>query len=150
MIYLFDIDGTLTDTSKRLHYISGETKDWAAFYANAAYDAPIWETITIVRALHNAGQRIFMSTGRPESTRGLTMAGMSKYRVPVEVLYMRTDNDHREDYVVKSEILDHIYSDQPQTVPYNKIAGVFEDRQQVVDMYRARGLRVFQVAEGKF
>ena len=31
-----------------------------------------------------------------------------------------------------------------------KIGGVFEDRQQVVDMLRARGLRVFQVAKGDF
>ena len=150
MIYLFDIDGTLTDTSKRLHYISGETKDWAAFYANAAHDTPIWETITIARALHNAGQRIFMSTGRPESTRGLTMAWMSKYRVPVEVLYMRTDNDHREDYVVKSELLDQIILHNPPSVLYNSIGGAFEDRQQVVDMYRSRGLRVYQVAPGNF
>jgi len=68
MIYIFDIDGTLADVSHRLHYITGETKDWDAFFAAC----------------------------------GALMGG------------------------------------------------VFEDRQQCVDMYRARGLRVFQVAKGDF
>jgi hypothetical protein len=40
-----------------------------------------------------------------------------------------------------------VESDWREDLP---ILGVFEDRQQVVDMYRAKGLRVFQVADGKF
>jgi len=65
---------------------------------------------------------------------------------------MRKDGNHREDAAVKSELLDQVLSSYPQVPdrPNQKIAGVFEDRQQVVDMYRARGLRVFQVAKGDF
>jgi hypothetical protein len=66
---------------------------------------------------------------------------------------MRAEGDHREDNIVKSELLDKLlkYEGFPNEFPPSvKISGVFEDRQQVVDMYRARGLRVFQVAKGNF
>jgi hypothetical protein len=62
---------------------------------------------------------------------------------------MRKDGDHREDNEVKAELLDQITRHYSHLVGYT-IGGVFEDRQQVVDMYRARGLRVFQVAKGDF
>ena len=59
---------------------------------------------------------------------------------------MRPDGDHREDAIVKSELLDMINADYAN----EKLGGIFEDRQQVVDMYRKRGLRVFQVAKGAY
>lgn len=65
--------------------------------------------------------------------------------VKYEKLYMRRAGDHREDSVVKAELVDEIIQSWPMAV-----TGVFEDRKQVVDMYRAKGLRVFQVAEGNF
>ena len=52
-----------------------------------------------------------------------------------------------EDNIVKAELIIDVESDWREDLP---ILGVFEDRQQVVDMYRAKGLRVFQVADGKF
>jgi hypothetical protein len=48
--------------------------------------------------------------------------------------------------VVKSELYDQILLNFPKPI----IGGVFEDRQQVVRMYRDRGLKVFQVADGNF
>jgi hypothetical protein len=59
---------------------------------------------------------------------------------------MRKADDHREDCVIKAKMLDQILT----TYLPSQIGGVFEDRQQVVDMYRARGFRVFQVAKGDF
>jgi hypothetical protein len=61
---------------------------------------------------------------------------------------MRIEKDWREDFVVKSELLDKIllyYKVTPE-----ELGGAFEDRQQVVKMYRDRGIKVFQVAEGAY
>jgi hypothetical protein len=44
----------------------------------------------------------------------------------------------------------HVYNLKYYKEHKETIGGVFEDRQQVVDMYRARGLRVFQVDKGHF
>ena len=147
MLYLFDIDGTLADASHRLPLITQPKPDWDAFYIAADKDTPIWETITIARALDKSMHRIIMVSGRSEIIREATVVWLRKYRVPFECVYMRGVNDHREDTVVKSEILDWLIAANPKG---EKIGGVFEDRQQCVDMYRARGLRVFQVAEGNF
>ena len=57
---------------------------------------------------------------------------------------MREDDDFRSDDVLKSEFLDTMRKDgfDPSVA--------FDDRQQVVDMWRARGLTCIQVAEGDF
>jgi uncharacterized HAD superfamily protein len=157
VIYIFDIDGTLTDISHRLHFIGATAtsfvkeeespkKDWDSFFNAAVDDTPIFEVITIARALAKAGHTLIYSTGRRESSRSITVNWFNKYRVPMSIIYMRKNDDHREDNVVKSEIFDQILVDYSGEV----IGGVFEDRQQVVEMYRARGCRVFQVAPGNF
>ena len=61
-------------------------------------------------------------------------------------IYMRMTGDHREDFVVKEELLNMIIGDYCT----EEIGGAFEDRQQVVDMYRKRGFRAFQVAKGDY
>lgn len=147
MLFIVDVDGTIAEISHRLHFIQQEPKDWGAFFAAAGKDEPIWEVISVVRALRETGgHKIIISTGRSEDIRMLTVEWLRKFRVPFDAIYMRKSGDHREDNVVKSELLDKIIADNPTL----KLGGAFEDRQQVVDMYRDRGLKVFQVAKGNF
>lgn len=144
MIYIFDIDGTLSSCAHRLHFIQTEPKDWPAFFAAAVDDEPIWEVITVARGLYAAGHSIELMTGRPESSRALTVAWMKKYRVPFSTLLMRAEGDHREDFVIKAELLGN------PVFLGGKLGGVFEDRQQNVDMFREKGIKVFQVAKGAY
>ncbi len=147
MIYIFDIDGTIADISHRLHFITGEKKDWNTFHKACYNDVPIFDTITIARALDTAGHIVVYSTGRTTAIYNETIDWLKKYRLPnPQRVYMRPDGDHREDAIVKSELLDMINADYAN----EKLGGIFEDRQQVVDMYRKRGLRVFQVAKGAY
>jgi hypothetical protein len=87
-----------------------------------------------------------MVSGRSEQVRQETLEWLADENVPCKALYMREEGDHREDHVIKAEHLEHLLMNHGR----KQIAGVFEDRKQVVDMYRAKGLRVFQVAEGNF
>ena len=64
--------------------------------------------------------------------------------VPYDGLHMRVTGDQRKDSVVKAEIFDREIRDRYHVV------GVFDDRAQVVRMWRSLGLTVFQVAEGDF
>jgi hypothetical protein len=57
---------------------------------------------------------------------------------------MREYGDQRKDSIVKAEIFD-----QEIRGRYHVVA-VFDDRDQVVRMWRSLGLTVFQVAEGNF
>jgi hypothetical protein len=64
--------------------------------------------------------------------------------VPHAGLHMRRTGDSRKDSIVKKEIfereLKHAWH----------IVAVFDDRNQVVKMWRSLGLTVFQVADGDF
>jgi hypothetical protein len=59
-------------------------------------------------------------------------------------LYLRDDDDFRPDDITKKEIFDKVVSDgfKPQLA--------FDDRENVVKMWRSIGLPCFQVREGKF
>jgi hypothetical protein len=64
--------------------------------------------------------------------------------VPNHALYMRPARDSRDDGIVKSELLDRIIADGYE--PWLAI----DDRDRVVEMWRARGLTCLQCAPGDF
>ena len=145
-IIICDIDGTIADLSHRLHFITNGNHQWNEFFAAVAGDKPIPEVIKTIQLLSQAGATILLVTGRSTVCRFDTVMWLHGHSVPFEGLYMREEGDHRKDSIVKSELLDKISGEWDMS----QVIGAFEDRQQVVDMYRARGLRVFQVAEGNF
>jgi predicted kinase len=122
---LVDIDGTVALMAGRSPY------DWM----RVGEDEPNPSVITAVRAMHAAGHAIVFCSGRDEVCRAETEAWLELFvGVPYEALFMRPAGD----------IFDH------QVRDHWRIVGVFDDRQQVVRMWRALGLTVFQVAEGDF
>lgn len=150
MIYIFDIDGTLADISHRLHFIQQKPADWRGFFAACDKDQPIADVILTAQILAQNSELIYV-TGRSDECREATVAWLKQHKCPTWArhVYMRKSGDHREDHLVKAELLEQLTADWRVPECF-KIAGVFEDRQQVVDMYRAKGLRVFQVADGNF
>lgn len=52
--YLFDIDGTLSDLTHRLHHIQKEPKDWNAFFDGCGDDAPIKHIVNLAISLDDA------------------------------------------------------------------------------------------------
>lgn len=151
MIYLVDIDGTLADLTHRLHFIEQKPADWDGFFAACPDDEPIQEVIDTVNLLHDGGAQIFLVTGRSDAIKEQTIAWLDSRLNGWHGLYMRKAGDHRQDDIIKAELLAQIITEHVTAWDAPApILGVFEDRQQVVDMYRSKGLRVFQVAEGKF
>lgn len=149
MIYLVDIDGTVADLSHRLHFIEGETQDWDAFYDACDKDTPIQSVIDVINALDEAGHIVLFVSGRNEVVRGKTNTWLEDHMgfYPGHI-YMRSENDRREDTVVKSDLYDKITREW--FGERNKVVGVFDDRASVVKMWREKGLKVFHVAEGNF
>ncbi|BEL11587.1 hypothetical protein Q0Z83_097780 [Actinoplanes sichuanensis] len=132
---LVDIDGTVALMSGRSPY------DWG----RVGEDEPNPAVITAVRAMHAAGHAIVFCSGRDAVCRAETEAWLDLFvGVPYEALFMRPEGDSRKDSIVKREIFDLEVRDRWL------IVGVFDDRQQVVRMWRQLGLTVFQVAEGDF
>lgn len=86
-------------------------------------------------------------SGRKEKSRGETERWLRDKAMIGDcpfTLYMRKDDDNRDDTIVKEEIYNEYIKDQ-----YGVIAW-FDDRNKVVKHMRSLGLPVFQVADGDF
>jgi hypothetical protein len=142
--YLFDLDGTVADNAHRLHYIQGSPKDWKAFFSEVEGDKPILPVITLAQDLANSGKLIVYVSGRSSECRRATLRWLAAYNLPDGALYMRKEGDHRDDYVIKIELLAQILADG-----YTPLF-VFDDRDAVVKAWREAGLMCAQVQEGNF
>jgi hypothetical protein len=145
---LVDIDGTLSDASKRAKtYLGGDKPDWDAFYAACGEDAPIQRVIAIIDALSHAFD-IVLCTGRRKSCEETTREWLARY-VPSLMhapILFRKDGDKRHDTVVKPELLEAYMKENGNEKPY----AVFEDRNSMVAKWRELGYTCFQPANGDF
>lgn len=148
MYYIFDLDGTLADISHRLHFIEGEKKDWDAFYNTCDKDKPIQNTLDLLTDLYfSACANIIILSGRSDAVKEKTIKWLKdNLGIVFFTLYMRKAGDHRPDVEVKQEWLDEWLKHHNK----EEITGVFEDRKQVVDMWRKNGITCYQVAEGDY
>ena len=171
MRIVFDLDGTLANGEHRQHFITGEKKNWDAFFEACDNDRPVWPAISVLTALrHSTDARgyeniveIWSGRGRGENNSVLRKT-MEWFRedvrynfhvMPAESLgyfnrttylpiRMRRHKDYTPDVELKRGWLNEARAQgrEPQLV--------FDDRQKVVDMWRAEGIPCFQVAPGDF
>jgi predicted kinase len=134
-VILVDLDGTVALMGDRSPY------DVTKLHL----DRPNAPVIKAVKAMYEAGHTIVYCSGRTDDGREATEVWLEKYvGVPYAALHMRKTGDQRKDSVVKREIFE-------REIQHNwHVIAVFDDRNQVVRMWRELGLTVFQVAEGNF
>jgi len=145
MDIIVDIDGTIADIEHRRHWLKSTPKNWKQFYANIENDIPIQPVIAVVKCLwRNTNNNIIFCTGRGEEHRVKTTQWLRANVIPPKHLYMRKYNDFRDDGVVKFELLQEI-----RAAGFNPTIA-FDDRNRVVDMWRANGIICAQVAPGDF
>ena len=151
-MYIFDIDGTLTDPSHRLHLILNHegkkthAPHWNAFLEAAKDDAPIENMCRLFRALQRNKIPIICSTGRREDQRQMTEEWLEEHDLFPKMILMRPLGDYRSDTIVKPEILERVYG---RHIP-DQVITIFEDRARVTAAWRALGYHVCQVAEGDY
>jgi hypothetical protein len=145
-VAIFDIDGTLAEISHRHHWVKNKPKNWKAFNAAMHLDGVHNDVVDMLKILSES-YVILLASGRGEESRDVTVNWLNNVagiKGLYNKLYMRPLKDNRSDVIVKSEILDQILKDGFEPVM------VFDDRQGVVDMWRSRGIRTYQVAPGDF
>jgi hypothetical protein len=172
---IFDLDGTLTDCEHRRHfvdpaknqqyvkwfwykegdlrheYVDKDTREkfqpnWPAFYEACDKDEPIESTCDILNLLQSHFD-IQIWSGRCESVRSRTEYWINNHIVPYawndKRLKMRPIRDNTPDDVLKERWLDEAIA-EGKTIDF-----VFDDRKKVVEMWRRRGIFVFDVSQGK-
>lgn len=177
-LYIFDLDGTLAlidhrrhlversdcqacagtgrtlagdEPARDCHWCGGQGKfapDWPAFFAACVHDLPNWPVISAMNAILKSGADVWIWSGRSAEVMNETRTWLQRFfEVDADevVLTMRREGDYTPDEILKASWLDGL-----NEYDRRRLVAVFDDRQKVVDMWRARGVACFQVAPGNF
>jgi len=135
--YIFDIDGTLAlnKSGRNVHDETRVFEDTVNTYVHAVYKQLKFSTDIVIMS------------GRHDDCRPDTLKWLQWYidpEITTDDLYMRAADDNRPDYIIKYELFQQV------TKKYF-IVGAFDDRDQVVDLWRNKlQIPTFQVANGDF
>lgn len=134
-VVIVDVDGTVATMGERKPY------DWHLVHL----DKPNVPVVSLVKSLIAEGHEIVVMSGRDEICREATQAFLDRHVAPGLKLHMRSNNDNRQDFVIKHELFqEHIEN------KYH-VKFVLDDRDQVVTLWRdSLKLPTFQVDNGDF
>jgi len=146
MNIIFDVDGTLMNVDHRRHFVSDGNNDWESFLNPRimAKDTPNYPIVEIARHLQDVQNEIVVVSARNERHRTVTKNQLAGVGMHPEQLFLRPDGDFRSDKEFKQDVLNSLKENgwEPHLV--------FDDRNQVVEMWRANGITCVQVADGDF
>jgi hypothetical protein len=144
---IIDRDGTLASVDYCAPKDSKDDESWNNFNAALRFDAPVPVVAALLRSVRPGVARI-MTSGRMEGDwpgdrrrRIAMMDWIVKHQLPIDELFMREGGDYRVDSVLKDEIY------ETKIAPRYDVKFVIDDRPQVCDMWRKKGLHVLQVTD---
>lgn len=146
-----DIDGTIANLDHRLHFIKpidGSKKNFRKFLDACDKDSPKSDVIDmVINTYIGYGEHgnLVACSGRGDECREKTQAWLDEHLPLCSNLFMRERGDYRQDYIIKQNLLDFEILTR-----YHNVYCVFDDRDQVVKMWRDRGILCLQVAFGDF
>lgn len=152
-LYIFDLDGTLALIEHRRQIIEDPARDdskWRRFYAACDKDEPNQAVIRVMESLRRFAD-VWIFSGRSDEVRDKTVAWLARHTsfmahdLEGPILTMRAEGDYTPDDVLKKQWLDSMLVDDRQ-----RLVATFDDRDRVVQMWRASGVPCFQVAPGGF
>ncbi len=144
---IFDLDGTLADCEHRRHHVQKEKPDWKSFYEDCDQDIPIVPVIDIWNMFISRGMQgyLYIFSGRCESVKQKTLFWIEQNLIfcSYKNIRMRPIGDNTPDDQLKEKWLDEFISQG------HEVQMVFDDRKKVVEMWKRRGIFVFDVSQGK-
>jgi len=141
--YIFDIDGTISDSRWRSEH--AEARDWDTFHGLCEQDAPL-PAARLMRSLVAADHCIILLTGRNEKFRKQTQAWLKAHDLQVDELLMRPDNNFDAAEIVKEAQLVEYFGDIDKAKV--EVTCMFEDSEKVAEHFRQKGFTVFTTLGG--
>ncbi len=134
--YIFDVDGTVAHMHNRRPFQWDKVKE----------DLPKEDVIRILNTLSIGDDRVHLigCSGRDGVCEQDTREWLTDNGVPYDAFFIRPPGSNEKDYVIKENIYNNHIKGK-----YN-VLGVFDDRDQVVHLWRHLGLTTFQVNYGDF
>lgn len=151
-IVICDVDGTISDPSARLHYVTPPKKkgkkpfikDWNSFFLEMENDTVKKETQDKLIKYYNEGKTVIFMSARPEKYREVTLRWLqSHFLTFAYTIIMRKDGDKRLDTDVKREMFEQHFPDK------SVVHAILDDRPSVIRLWKELGLNVIDCGDGK-
>lgn len=121
MIYIFDLEGTLSDHRHRQHCLP----NYDEYHARFKDDSVIEANRILYNSCRKQNAMVVILTGKPEKYRAEVETWMDKNNLKWDEIIMRPDGDKRSSPTLKRQVIASIYwPDSPVMV--------FDDREDVV------------------
>lgn len=143
---IVDVDGTLVDVSSIRHHVRAmmnddgtwKRKNFDAFHRDSVNCPPIQETLDHVAYWIEQGCEILIVTARSRRYYGPTAWWLAEHEIPHTEIYMRTDGDYRQDFIVKKEILARIEQ-------RFEVVHAIDDNPSVLDLWESEGIETTRI-----
>jgi hypothetical protein len=140
---VFDMDGVLSDATRRQHFIEYPFPDWEAFFHACGDDELIDEVARLLEVIDD-DHRIVLLTARPIRVQPQTLAWLERYGLRWDVLIMREFGDYMAARVFKQ-----------RTVRELRERGFdlrlsFEDDPRNVAMFHSQGVPCIYIHSGYY
>ncbi len=138
---VFDLDGVLSDATRRQHYLEWPRRDWETFFEECGEDELIAEVARVLECL-DPGLRVVLLTARPIRVQHQTLGWLKRYDLRWDLLVMRDWGDYMAAPSFKRltvhELRDYGFD----------LRLAFEDDQRNVDMFHDEGVPCVYIHSG--
>lgn len=143
---IFDLDNCLSNDGWRIPRIDWSAKSiderYNAYHLLSGFDVP-GNMAAFWKIAGRKDMNVIIATARPERYRPLTEYWLELCEIVPAKIMMRKDNDHSHSAELKRNFIDEICFEF-RIIP-EQIEFAFDDRPDVVEMYKRVGIRDAQV-----
>jgi len=140
---VFDMDGVLSDASRRQHFLDRPFRDWEAFFQACGDDELIDEVARLLDVLAEP-LAIVLLTARPIRVQPQTLAWLQRYELRWDLLVMRDYGDYEASRTFKRRSVDEL-----RTFGFELLLA-FEDDRRNVDMFHDEEIPCLYIHSGYY
>lgn len=138
---VFDMDGVLSDATRRQHYLEWPRRDWESFFEECGDDELIAEVARLLECLDD-DLRIVLLTARPIRVQRQTLGWLDRYGLRWDLLIMRDWGDY-----MAAPSFKRLTVDELRRYGFD-LRLAFEDDQRNVDMFHSEGVPCVYIHSG--
>lgn len=135
---IVDLDNCIANDAWRIPRINWQKSNPMDRYHDY-HSLSAWDELgnTDIFAEH-PGARVIVFTARPVLYAAITQEWLKRKNIQYDYLVMRNNNDHRPSLELKRTMLGWL--PEIYKVPLSDVVAAYDDRQDVVDMFSAKGI----------
>jgi HAD superfamily, subfamily IIIB (Acid phosphatase) len=140
MYIITDIDHTVSNSFWRDEMLNGSPINWDEYHSYSRQDKPFKKTVNLINSLSSTGYEIIGLTGRPEKFRQLTVNWLITYKIDVDELLMRPDDNFTKNMELKVMLLKKRFCDD-----FKKIHFIIDDNEEAAIAFFKLGITTLQI-----